>query len=144
MNYIEGVIGLVYNKSTKKYLLINNKGTKNTTFPAGKKEKNETLKQTIARELKEEIGLSPSEYKLVKTPIIHKFVYNSKKVKRNGQATKQIVYLIETSKTHLTPEDSEIEIKGWFNKKQVLEKLTFFDLKKLFLQINKYLKSKKE
>lgn len=139
-NY-EGVMGIVFQRNNPvKYLLIHNQKTGNITFPAGGREKNEVSnKQTLKRELKEETGLLQSEYKVIKTPIIHKFVYNSKKKERTKQTSRQQVYLIETKKTNLKPEDPDSIIDGWYIAKEIIKKLTFPDSKDLFKKARKYI-----
>ncbi len=132
-NY-DGVIGIVFQDTKpKKFLLIHNKKTGNLTLPAGGREEGETSsKQTLLREIKEETGLLPSEYKVIETTIVHEFVYNSKKKERAGQTARQPVYLIETKETELKPEDSDSIIDGWYTDEEIINKLTFSDSKELF------------
>lgn len=130
----DGVIGIVFQRSNPvKYVLIHNQKTGNITFPAGGREEDEvSSRQSLEREVREETGLLPSEYKIIKTPIIHEFVYNSKKKERSGQTARQPVYLVESSKTDLKPEDPDSVIDGWYTAEEVIEKLTFSDSKELF------------
>lgn len=142
MEDYNGVIGIVFQRSKPiKYVLIHNKKTGNTTLPAGGKEEKEDLSiESLKREIKEETGLKPAEYQIIKTPINHEFVYNSKKKERTGQTAKQPVYLIETSKTNLKPEDPDSKINGWYTAEEVIKKLTFPDSKELFKKAIKYIK----
>ncbi len=139
-NY-DGVIGIVFQRSNPvRYVLIHNQKTGNITFPAGGRENNEvSSRQTLKREIREETGLLPSEYKIIETPIIHKFVYNLKKKERVGQTARQPVYLIETQKTELSPEDPDSVIDGWYTAGGVIKKLTFSDSKELFKEATKYI-----
>ncbi|MCK4521011.1 MAG: NUDIX domain-containing protein [Nanoarchaeota archaeon] len=140
MENFKGVIGIIFIRETPiKYVLINNQSTGNITFPAGAREGNETSKQTLEREIKEETGLLPNKYKIIKTPVVHELVYNAKKKERVGQKVRQKVYLIETDKKELTPEDTDSIIEGWYDEDHVLEKLTFDDSKGLFLKAIKYI-----
>ncbi|MGV8162226.1 MAG: NUDIX domain-containing protein [Candidatus Nanoarchaeia archaeon] len=136
----DGVIGIIFQKTKpRQYALIYNKNTKNITFPAGGREKEEfSSSQTLERELKEETGLLPSEYKIIKTNIVHEFVYGPQKKERAGQIAKQPVYLVETSKTELIPEDPDSIFDGWYTSRKVNEKLTFSDSKELFKKVKKY------
>ncbi len=52
---------------------------------------------------------------------------------------KQPVYLIETSKTDLKPEDPDSVIEGWFTAEEVIKKLTFSDSVELFKKTIKYI-----
>ena len=131
-----GIIGIVYQKSNpKRYLLIHNQRTGNISFPAGGRENNETREQTLKREIKEETGLLLEDYKIIETDIIYEFIYNEKKTERAGQTARQPVYLIETDKIDSVPEDPDAKVLGWFTAEEVLEKLTFSDIRELFRRI---------
>jgi 8-oxo-dGTP pyrophosphatase MutT (NUDIX family) len=139
MEDFNGVVGIVLQRSSPtRYVLIHNKKSGNITLPAGGRENNETPEETLQREIKEETGLSKKDYKIIRTPIVHEFIYNSKKKERTGQKSRQLVYLVETSKTDLHPEDSDSEILGWFPENEILQKLTFSDSKELFVKAIKY------
>ena len=127
-------MGIVFRRGNPNmFVLIHNQGTGNITFPAGGRERGETSgRQSLEREIREETGLLPSEYKIIETPIIHEFTYGSKKNERAGQKAVQLVYLIETEKKDLHPEDSDSKIDGWYTADEVLERLTFSDSKELF------------
>ena len=137
-----GVIGIVFQRGNPhKYLLIHNRKTGNITFPAGAREENETNSiQTLVREVKEETGLSPKHYRITKTPLVHEFVYGEKKKERTGQLARQSVYLVETSKTNLKPEDPDAEIYGWYDENEIIKKLTFEDSKVVFLKAIQYIR----
>ena len=135
MKDFTGVMGIVFRSKPLKFVLINNKKSGNITFPAGGKEENESVEETLKRELKEETGLFSNEYKIIKTGITHEFTYNSKKKKRAGQTSNQPVFLIETKKEELASEDQNTEVLGWFSKEEIFEKLTFEDSKDLFTKV---------
>jgi 8-oxo-dGTP pyrophosphatase MutT (NUDIX family) len=140
MEEFSGVIGIVFQrKNPNRYVLIHNKKSGNITLPAGGREGNESPEQTLQREIKEETGLLQEDYKIIKTPIIHEFVYNSKKKERAGQKSRQLVYFLETTKKDLHPEDSDSEILGWFHERDILQKLTFSDSKELFKRALNYI-----
>ena len=128
-----GVIGIVFQRSNPiRYILVRNKKTGNLTFPAGGREPGETSsKQVLERELREETGLRPAEYKIMEIPLIHEFTYNIKKRERAGQTAKQRVYLVEIQKMDLNPKDPDAVIDGWYTAEEVMQKLTFSDAKKL-------------
>lgn len=138
----DGVIGIVFQRSNPvKYLLIHNQKTGNITFPAGGREDGEvSSRQSLKRELREETGLILSECKVIETPVIHEFIYNSKKTGRAGQTARQPVYLIETEKLELNPEDPDSVIYGWYPAEETIKRLTFPDSKELFKKAIKYIK----
>lgn len=134
MEDFDGVIGIVFKRGNpNKYVLIHNQKTGNITFPAGAREEGEdSSRKSLKREIKEETGLLPQDYKVIETQIVHEFVYNSKKEGRTGQKVRQPVYLVETSKEDLKPEDPDARIDGWYTAEEVVKKLTFDDSKELF------------
>lgn len=141
MENYNGVMGIVFRRGNPNmFVLIHNLGTGNITFPAGGREKGETsARQSLEREIREEIGLLLSEYKIIETSIIHEFVYNKRKKERAGQKAVQLVYLVETEKTELKPEDPDSKIDGWYAADEVTERLTFADSKELFEKALKYI-----
>lgn len=136
-----GVMGIVFRRGNPNmFVLIHNLGTGNITFPAGGREAGETSgRQSLEREIREETGLLPSEYKIIETSFIHEFIYNKRKSGRAGQKAVQLVYLIETEKTELKPEDPDSKIDGWYPASEVIERLTFADSKELFKKAIKYI-----
>lgn len=62
-----------------------------------------------------------------------------RKKKRAGQTARQPVYLVETSKTDLKPEDPDSVIDGWYTAEEVIKKLTFSDSRELFKKAIKYI-----
>lgn len=136
-----GVMGIVFRRGNPNmFVLIHNLGTGNITFPAGGREAGETSgRQSLEREIREETGLLPSEYKIIETSMIHEFVYHKRKKGRAGQKAVQLVYLIETEKTELKPEDPDSKIDGWYIASEVIERLTFADSKELFKKALKYI-----
>lgn len=138
-----GVIAIVYKKKEPlKFLLIKNIRSGNITFPAGGcKEGEKFITQTLKRELREETGLLPNNYKIVRTPIVYEFTYNKNKKSRKGSKSMQPIFLIQTIKTDLTPVDPDTEILGWFIKEEVLQMLSFDDLKPFFIKTLKYIRN---
>ncbi|MEA3515217.1 MAG: NUDIX domain-containing protein [Nanoarchaeota archaeon] len=136
-----GVIGIVFRRGNPDmFVLIRNQGTGNITFPAGGREMGETSsRQTLEREIREETGLQPSEYWIIETSLIHEFIYNKRKKERKGLKARQSVYLIETEKMDLHPEDPDSIIDGWYTSSEVIERLTFADSKELFKKAIKFL-----
>lgn len=134
MSY-DGIVAIIYNDD--KFVLIHNKSTDNITFPAGAKEGNEDISETLKREIKEETGLKSEDYEVIDTKIVHEFTYNQKKKGRIGLHVRQKVFLIKTKKWNLKPEDPDSSIHGWFSKDDVIDELTFNDSRELFKKVIK-------
>jgi len=141
MNSITGIIGIVYRDKypQKEYLLLTNQKTGNITFPAGGKDKKDkSTINTLKREILEETGLKPRDYKIIKTNYIHEFVYNSKKIEREGTKSRQKIYLLKLKNNRIVnPIDKDAKINGFFDYGDVIKKLTFDDQKELFENIIK-------
>lgn len=139
--HYDGVIGVVRQKTDPiRFLLIKNKATGNITFPAWWREEWEYDSiVTLHRELQEETGLTPGDYHVHTTPLIHTFVYGPTKKERAGQLARQPVYLVETNKTDGEPKDSDSIIVGRFTVQEAYEQLSFADAKQLLLDIQDYL-----
>lgn len=135
----DGVLGIVVLKSSpEKFLLVNNQRTGNLTFPAGTREGQETAREAIIREIQEETSLAPNDYQLTQTPFAHQFVYNKKKEERFGQTVRQIVFLIETTKEDVDPQDQSVTIEGWYIKEEILNRLTFDGSKELLKKVEEW------
>lgn len=136
---VNGIIGIVFIREPLKFLLIHNYRSGNKAFPAGGREDNETVEEALKREIEEETGLLPNEYKIITTPLMNKFVYNRKKAERFGQETVQQVFLIETEKKNLASKDSNNKVEGWFTKEEMLKHLTFEDHKEILNKVVQYI-----
>ena len=135
MKSITGIIGIVYlDKKPKEYLLITNQKTGNITFPAGGRDnKDKSTIDVLKREILEETGLLPRNYKIIKTNYVHEFTYNSKKSERVGTLARQKIYFLKLKKARtIKPIDKDAKVNGFYKYNQVLEKLTFNDQKELF------------
>lgn len=125
----------------RKYLVIRNSETGSVTFVSGKNEEtDESLFDTAQREIKEEIGILPSEYKLFELPDVkHEFVFGPQKKERSGQKGEYQVFaanLTDTEKAIIPTE--EVESVKWLTEEKILEQLSFHDLKEVFVNaVNK-------
>ncbi len=137
----DGVIGVVFRRiDLIRFLLIQNKTTGNITFPAGGREEWEHDSiDTLYREIQEETGLTPSDYSVIATPLIHSFVYGPKKKERAGQHARQPVYLCETNKTELHPKDPDSSIYWRYSLRDAQSHLSFSDAKELLIRVQDYM-----
>ena len=132
-----GGIAILYvreNEGTK-FLVVENAETKNISFVSGAKEDSDNSElDAMHRELKEELG-TDKNINLEQTSVKHEFVFGPKKKERAGHKGSYSVFLadvteIKTSISH-TKELKNIE---WLSKEEVLTRLTFEDLKEVFLK----------
>ncbi|MEM5814243.1 MAG: NUDIX domain-containing protein [Candidatus Aenigmatarchaeota archaeon] len=118
--------GLVYNRKTKKFLLIADKHMV-WSLPKGRIEKGETAEEAALRETSEETGLPLKRLKILKKLGTIKYVY----ALRNRKTFKIVVfYLMETDAVRLRP---QWEIKGanWFARRDVLKKIGYSNAKEI-------------
>jgi len=141
----EGAITVFYKKTNQEplFLVVENTKTENISFVSGAKEdSDENLIESAQRENEEELGLDPEEYELEEVEVKHKFTFNEKKKERAGKQGSYQVFVSD-----LTDADFEIghteELKStkWMTKKEVLDSLSFPDLKEVFLETIKKIKS---
>jgi 8-oxo-dGTP pyrophosphatase MutT (NUDIX family) len=97
-NTIQSVKGIVYRKinGSVKYLVTYETDTGMVSFPGGAQDKaDQTIEDTMKRELREELGLSADAYTLTPTDLTHEFVHTDKKNKaRFGKKGVQHVFLV--------------------------------------------------
>lgn len=116
--------GLVYNKRTKKFLLIQDRNGK-WTLPKGLIEKGETTEEAALRETAEETGLPLKRLKILKKLGTVKYSY----VLHNKKVFKIVVfYLMETDAIRLRPQ-WEIKDAKWIARKDVLKMPGYSDTK---------------
>jgi 8-oxo-dGTP pyrophosphatase MutT (NUDIX family) len=102
-------------------------------LPGGAKEvEDPDLLTAIERELKEELGLEPSDYDLKESGVKREFEYNhfqSSRYGKHGIVVFFLVHINEISKLKVSSELSQVE---WFTKEEALEKLSFDHIKEGF------------
>ena len=107
--------GLVYNRKTKKFLLIEDPHGV-WTLPKGRIEEGEGVEETAVREVAEETGIPLKKLKVLKKLGAAKYVYSFR-----GRRTFKIVvfYLMETDAARLRPQ-WEINDAKWFGRNDLL------------------------
>ncbi|MFH1505459.1 MAG: NUDIX domain-containing protein [archaeon] len=134
MSEYNGVMAIVFKRGDPDlFVLIHNIRTGNITVVAGGVEDHdESTLHAFHREMEEESGLKPEDYKVIETPFVNDFICEAKKTERAGQRILQKVYIAETEKTEIISQDPDVEFIGWFTAEQALEKMTFDDNKEIF------------
>jgi len=117
----------------KYYLVVKNTKTGNLTFVGGAKEEwDDNLITTAQREILEELGLNKNQYKLISTTVKHEFIYGPNKKERAGLKGSNQVYLADLSDIKEINYTKDLKSVEWMTKEQVLNSLTFKDLKDVF------------
>lgn len=140
----QGAITVFYKIKNDEILFLIAKNTKtgNISFVSGAKEDFEqNLMQTAQRENLEELGLNSDQYKLQEIDVKHEFIFGENKKERAGHKGSYQVFISDlteySSEISHTKELSEIE---WLTETEVLNQLTFSDVKEVFTKTIKFIK----
>ena len=124
----------------QEFLIVQNAKTGNISFVGGGRETGETLEETAQREVKEELGLSPTQYALVPTDVAHEFIFGSKKSERTGQEGFYAVFLANADLLDDISHTGDLESIAWKSKEDVLKELSFEELKDVFVEAIKHIR----
>jgi 8-oxo-dGTP pyrophosphatase MutT (NUDIX family) len=133
-----GGIAILYARENGelKFLVVENAETKNITFVSGAKEDIDSSEtDTMNREIVEELGLNTDNIKLEDTGVKQEFVFGPKKKERAGHKGSYTVFLGDVSDISSQISHTK-ELSGikWMSKEEVLNRLTFPDLKDIFVK----------
>ena len=132
---IYGALGITYFKEEERicFLLVKHKDGF-WTFPAGAAEdEDSSLRETIKREIKDEVGVESDKYIFVNGEYKNEFVYGKEKPNREGKKGITVIYLIKfKEKDTIKPRNEIIQAK-WVDKEEVLKKIDNEDIKEIFL-----------
>ena len=123
---------------SEKYLVVQNKETENISFVSWAKEtRDDELSDTGQREIKEELAIDPEKYTLIPTSVTQEFVFWPKKKERAWKKAIYHVFLADWSKLWSITTTRELTSAVWMTKKEVLNTLTFDDVKDVFEKATK-------
>ncbi len=109
----------------------------NWGLPGGAKEiEDVNLIDTIQRELKEELGLEPSDYFLKESNVKREFEYNHFQSSRFGKHGIVVFFIINLKENSNFKVSNELKSINWFTKEEAIEKLTFDHIKEGFMEVN--------
>lgn len=112
-------------KSGQKQFLLVQETDRSWGFPGGAKDIEDIdLKTTLQRELSEELGLSQQCYSVAETNVVFEFEYGDKSISRKGMKGVEHIYLVELLKDFEPKLSKDLPQCAWFNKDQVLQKLS--------------------
>lgn len=127
-----GAVAVIYRDlgGDKEYLLVSQKSGFLSLAGGGREDVDEDIDDTIVRELSEELNLSPDEYSITRTDIIHEFTYGDWKPERVNQRAKELMYIIKIDPNVevVAPNLDEVNDALWFNEQEACEKITPKDL----------------
>ncbi|MFC1623303.1 NUDIX domain-containing protein [Patescibacteria group bacterium] len=118
------------------YLVAENSKTGNISFVSGAKENmDQSLEESAQREVEEELGLDASKYKLTEIDVKHDFVFGPKKKERAGYRGSYQIFVSDLSDADFEVSHTK-ELKGlkWMTEEEVLDTLTFVDVKEVFVR----------
>ncbi len=111
-------------------------------FPGGAKEASDnSLEDTLIREIQEEIGLKINSEAIINTNLINRFIYDSTKPERAGMCGETHFYLLRLNGNEKLGSWDKILEHGWFSVDEILTLLPYADEKAIFLQAANYIKS---
>ena len=137
---VQWAIILFYKKEMgrKKYLVVQNKETENISFVSWAKEtRDNELSDTGHREVDEELAIDPEKYTLIPTNVTQEFVFWPKKKERAWKKAVYRVFLADGSNIWPITTTKELTSAVWMTKKEVLNTLTFDDVKEVFEKATK-------
>ena len=121
-----------------KYLVVQNKETGNISFVSwAKKIQDNNLMETAQREIKEELNINPERYNLIPTTVTQEFVFWPKKKERAWKKAIYHVFWANWSQLWLIVTTKELTSAVWMTKQDVLNTLTFDDVKDIFEKATK-------
>ncbi|HEX8946898.1 MAG TPA: NUDIX domain-containing protein [Candidatus Paceibacterota bacterium] len=133
-----GGIAMLYRMrgGEREYLVVENTETGNISFVSGAQEDTDASAEAgMQRELEEELSVRRGEIALTPTDVRHEFVFGPKKKERAGHPGSYQVFLADV--TNISDSISHTkELRGvrWLRKDEVLDALTFPDVKDVFLK----------
>ncbi len=108
-------------------------------FPKGHVERGETLKMAALREIEEETGITQVTFiDGFERTLTYSFMKNGKEIKKHST-----YFLATTSQTELHCSDGEHQELKWADENTIRKILSFDNLKKLFEETKKIIKTKK-
>ena len=131
MKPIRGAVVILKNKNNE-YLLIKNTKSGNISFPGGKTEDGEEVINSAIREVNEEVGLLPKDFSIRPSGIVYRFIFNNNKPDRTGMTAKYAVFVGDVSEKASPFPTSDAKEIFWLSYGEVLKKLSFNDLVRVF------------
>lgn len=135
-----GISAIIYTKinGKKRFLLMKRKMYwTGWEWIKGGRKKGESELACLKREIKEETGKNPDEYKTKKTRYVFSFMYEKPFVHDFvlWDGARNSVYAVEFNNEKIKPDNDEHSDFGWFDKKTALGMITHEDQAKIFKKV---------
>ena len=135
-----GIAAIIFTKTNgkKKYLLLKRKMYwTGWEWLKGGRKKQESELQCLHREIMEETGKNPDEYKFKRTKYTFGFLYQKPFVHdfQLWDGAKNRVYLVEFNNSKVKLDKDEHSTYKWMTKQDALKKITYMDQRKIFKKV---------
>ncbi len=120
---MNGAIAIIYRETPRGrvYLVTHNVFSGNHTFPGGASDSGEEMRDTIKRELQEEINFIPADEQIEELPLTNSFVFSIQGSSRYKQPAKYQVFLVKTEVEEITPNTQQVSHAYWLPYEQARE-----------------------
>jgi len=129
-----GIIPVMYEKGSVRFLLVFHRGGKHWGFPKGKKDEGESDLETATRELREETGLEVVRF-ISQDPLIENYTF----YKRFQRVRKTAIYFPAEVFGNLQKQEEEILEARWFSCQEAIERLSFQEAKEMCQKVHLFI-----
>ena len=137
-----GIIVIAYKTSPLRLLLLKNTETKTTTPIAGSRKRLESKIEAAIRETFEETGWIIKKKDLIKTRLVHKFIYGPQKIERAFEQGENQVFFLNADSLNEPLPTKDAKVHKWYSPKKTLQKVDFYDLKSIIKDSIKLIRKK--
>lgn len=118
------------------YLVVQNTETENISFVAWAQEPEDNdLLDTAKREVKQELNISLENYTLIPSTFRHEFTFWEKKKERVWKKASYQIFWADGKNIWDVHPTTELQSAVWMTQDEVINTLTFDDLKELFIKV---------
>lgn len=122
----------------REFLILEGNTGRFALIGGAKDEGDRDLKDTLKRELLEEVGFELKEEKIIDTGITRKFTYTAHN-DRMGETATDLNFIIKLDPNASLRKTKEIRDYHWMTFEEACDKISFDDLKNIFIRIQELL-----
>ncbi|MEI8143786.1 MAG: NUDIX hydrolase [Candidatus Berkelbacteria bacterium] len=136
---LTGAIAIIYvgGEGNREYLLAVQKSGNVNLVGGGRESEDNSIEDTVRREMHEEVGLVADDYVLKKVNVTHSFVYGNHPTRAGQKAINQVFLAKITDKIKAVPNKNEIADIKWLNSDDTMIAFTLPDLAEIFREVIK-------